>query len=78
MVDGELVFEHDVEEAFCKGLCYDEDRIYVCGGRKVERKMRKLSSSIIYILNRHDYSLIERYENTEIKAIKGAIHFPDQ
>ncbi|MDA8908873.1 hypothetical protein N9I65_01715 [bacterium] len=78
MVDGELVFEHDVEEAFCKGLCYDEDRIYVCGGRKVERKMRKLSSSIIYILNRHDYSLIEKYENTEIKAIKGAIHFPDQ
>ena len=41
MVDGELVFEHDAEEAFCKGLCYDDEYIYLCGGRKMERRHRK-------------------------------------
>jgi len=76
-VEGELVFEHDADESFCKGMCYDEDHIFLCGGRKMERKMRKFSSSMVYILDRKDYSLIEKYENSEIKAIKGAIIYPE-
>lgn len=77
MVEGELVFEHDAEEAFCKGLCYDDEHIYVCGGRKRERRYRKQSSSIIYILRRSDYALVDTYESSEIKAIKGAIRLPE-
>lgn len=73
MVEGELVFEHDSEEAYCKGLAHDEDRIYLCGGRKMERKLRKRSNSVLYLLDRRDHSLVEKYENTEIKAVKGAI-----
>jgi len=73
IVDGELRFEHDAEEAFCKGFCYDDDYIYLCGGRKRERRHRRNSSSIIYILNRADYSLARTFESSEIKAIKGAI-----
>ncbi|MAS95969.1 MAG: hypothetical protein CMO55_22420 [Verrucomicrobiales bacterium] len=73
MVEGELVFEHDSEESFCKGLCYDDEFIYLCGGRKMERKHRKNSNSIIYILDRRDYSLVRMFESKEIKAIKGAI-----
>ncbi|MDF1861585.1 MAG: hypothetical protein P1U87_15320 [Verrucomicrobiales bacterium] len=76
MVEGELVFEHDSDEAFCKGLCYDENYIYLCGGRKMERRHRKKSSSILYVLNRSDYSLARKFESTDIKAVKGAILRP--
>lgn len=76
MVEGELVFEHDSDEAFCKGLCYDENYIYLCGGRKMERRHRKKSSSILYVLNRNDYSLARKFESTDIKAVKGAILRP--
>lgn len=77
MVEGELVFEHDAEEAFCKGIAHDNDHIYLCGGRKMERRHRKHSSSIIYVLRRGDYSLVETIESADIKAIKGAIRLPD-
>lgn len=77
MVDGELVFEHDAEEAFCKGIAHDENHIFLCGGRKMERRHRKNSSSILYVLRRNDYSLVETIESTDIKAIKGAIRHPD-
>ena len=77
MVEGGLVFEHDAEEAFCKGLAYDDEHIYLCGGRKRERRERKHSSSIIYVLRRSDYSLVETIESADIKAIKGAIRLPD-
>ncbi len=76
MVDRELVFEHNADEAFCKGLCYDDRYVYLCGGRKMPRSQRKNSSSIIYILNRSDHSLARTFESTEIKAIKGAIVRP--
>lgn len=76
MVEGELVFEHDSDEAFCKGLCYDDEFIYLCGGRKMKRKYRKKSNSIIYVLNRDDYSLARKFESTDIKAVKGAIIRP--
>jgi len=73
MVDGELVFEHDPDESFCKGLCYDEKNIFICGGRKMTRSKRKFSNSIIHILDKNDYSLFEKLEIEEIKAIKGGI-----
>ncbi len=76
MVEGELVFEHDAEEAFCKGLCHDDEHIYLCGGRKMERKLRRHSSSIIYQLRRNDYRLVDTLESGDIKAIKGAIRQP--
>jgi hypothetical protein len=73
MVDGELVFEHNPDESFCKGLCYDDAFIYLCGGRKMTRSKRKFSNSVIHILNKNDYSLVEKLEIEEIKAIKGGI-----
>lgn len=73
MVDGELVFEHDPDESFCKGLCYDYDFIFLCGGRKMTRSKRKFSNSVIHILNKNDYSLVKKLEIEEIKAIKGGI-----
>jgi len=76
MVDGELVFEHDAEEAFCKGLCYDDRHIYLCGGKKMPRRHRKRSSSVIYIIDRNDYSLVRTFRSDEIKAVKGAILRP--
>ncbi len=76
MVEGELVFEHDAEAAFCKGLCHDDEHLYLCGGRKMERRRRRHSSSIIYILRRDDYSLVDTFESAEIKAIKGAVRIP--
>ena len=73
MVEGELVFEHDPDESFCKGLCYNHEFIYLCGGRKMTRSKRKFSNSVIHILNKKDYSLVEKLEIEEIKAIKGGI-----
>jgi hypothetical protein len=73
MVEGELVFEHDSQESFCKGLCYDDSYAYLCGGRKMERRYRKNSNSIIYKLDRSDFSLIRTFESESIKAVKGAI-----
>ena len=73
MVEGELVFEHDPDESFCKGLCYDNEFIYLCGGRKMTRSKRKFSNSVIHILNKKDYSLVEKLEIEDIKAVKGGI-----
>jgi hypothetical protein len=73
MLEGELVFEHDSEESFCKGLTYDKDFLYLCGGRKQPRAKRKNSNAVIYVLNRKDFSLAEQFESEEIKAVKGVI-----
>lgn len=76
LVEGELVFEHDSEEAFCKGLAHDDNYFYLCGGKKMERRHRKKSSSVIYQVRRSDYSLVAKHESVEIKAVKGAILRP--
>jgi hypothetical protein len=73
MVDGELVFEHDPDESFCKGLCYDDKFVFICGGKKMTRSKRKFSNSVIHILNKSNYNLVEKLEIEEIKAIKGGI-----
>jgi hypothetical protein len=39
----------------------------------MERRRRKYSNSIIYMLDRSDFSLIRTFESEAIKAVKGAI-----
>jgi hypothetical protein len=73
MLEGELVFEHDSEESFCKGLTYDKDFLYLCGGRKQARAKRKNSNGVICVLNRKDFSLAEQFESEQIKAVKAVI-----
>ncbi len=73
MVDNELVFTHDPDYAFCKGLAYDDRYIYLCGGRKKSRLLRRSANGVIYILDRHDYHLIEMFESSQINAIKGCL-----
>lgn len=73
MVEGELVWEHSADESFCKGLCYDDEYIYMCGGLKSTRKKRKDSRAVIYIISRKDYSLVKKILHNEVKAVKGAI-----
>jgi len=73
MFNGELVYEHDSDESFCKGLTYDDDRFYLCGGRKQTREKRKFSNAMLYILDRQTFELIEHFESPDIKAIKGVI-----
>ena len=73
MVNKKLVFEHDPDESFCKGLCYNNEFIYLCCRKKMTRSKRKFSNSVIHILNKSNYSLVEKLEIEEIKAIKGGI-----
>ena len=73
MVNKELVFEHDADYAFCKGLAYDDRYLYICGGRKKTRLLRRSANAVIYILNRQDYSLVETFESGAINAIKGCL-----
>ena len=73
MVNNELVFEHDPDMDFCKGLTFNDDYIYLCGGKKETRRFRRNTNAVIYKLDRHDYSLIERLEFENIRAIKGCL-----
>jgi hypothetical protein len=73
MVEGELVWEHDPGESFCKGLCFDEQSIYVCGGRKAARSKRKNTAGIIYILDRNSFRLKKTIEHPKLKGIRGAL-----
>lgn len=73
IVNNELVFEHDPDYAFCKGLAYDENYLYLCGGRKKTRLLRRFAGGVIYKLNRKDYRLAAIIEPAGIKAIKGCL-----
>jgi hypothetical protein len=73
MVDGKLVWEHDPDESFCKGLCLDESYIYMCGGKIARRKKREQTLGVIYVLNRSDYSLAKKIEHPELRGIRGAV-----
>ncbi|MAB75218.1 MAG: hypothetical protein CMO47_02000 [Verrucomicrobiales bacterium] len=64
------MFEHDSQESFYKVLRCNDPHAYLCGGRKMERRRPKYSNSIIYMLNRSDFSPIRTFES---EAIKGAI-----
>ncbi len=73
MVDGELVWEHDPDESFCKGLCLDARYIYMCGGKKAIRTKRKNTLGIIYVIDRFNHSLVKKIENDKVKGIRGAL-----
>lgn len=73
MVDGQLVWEHDPDASFCKGLCYDEKHIFVCGGKKAERTRRKQTAGIIYVLDRNTYEPVKTIEHEKIRGLRGAI-----
>lgn len=73
MVDGELVWEHDPDESFCKGLCHDDRFIYMCGGKKAERARRKSTRGVIYVIDKKRYHLVKKIENDRLMGIRGAI-----
>lgn len=73
MVDGNLVWDHDPDESFCKGLCYDEKHIFICGGKKAKRARRKHTAGIIYVLDRNTYELVKTIEHEKIRGLRGAL-----
>lgn len=73
MVEGDLVWEHDPEESFCKGLCHDDQYIYVCGGKKAIRTMRKNTPGIIYVVDKFGYRFVKKIEHDQVRGIRGAL-----
>ncbi len=59
-VDGELVFEHDPNEIFCKDFSIDEDYVYLVGGDVCRRQGRTEADSVLFLLDREDFQLIEK------------------
>ncbi len=58
-VDGELVFDHDPNEVFCKDFSVDEDYIYLVGGDVCRRSGRTEADSVLFLLDR-DFNLLEK------------------
>jgi hypothetical protein len=59
MVDGELVFEHDPNEFFCKDFCFHKGNYFLVGGSVKKRGDRKDADGVLFILNA-DYRLVEQ------------------
>ena len=73
MVDGELVWEHDPDESFCKSFCADEHYIYFCGGTKASREKRKDTGGIIYLIDKKTYQLERKITGGGLRGIRGAL-----
>ena len=73
MVEGELVWEHDPDESFCKALCSDVQYIYFCGGMKATRKKRKNTAGVIYVIDKHSYKLVRKITRDGLRGIRGAM-----
>jgi hypothetical protein len=73
MVEGELVWEHNPDESFCKALCHDDRHIFFCGGQKASREKRKNTPGVIYVIDRGTFKLIKKINDTQLKGIRGAI-----
>ena len=73
MINKELVFEHDGDESFCKGLCWDDEYFYLCGGEKKKLGERSGGKSIIYIVDKNDYSLVDKIILDSIANIKSSL-----
>ncbi len=73
MADGKLVWEHDPDESFCKGLCFDDRQLFICGGRKAERAARKHTAGIIYVLDKSTFELIKTIEHEQIRGLRGCL-----
>jgi len=72
-VNNELVFEHNPDTVFCKGLTYNDRYYYLCGGKKKTRVLRRTANGVIYIVDRQTYKLVETIDTNHIKAIKGCL-----
>lgn len=77
MVEGELVWEHDPDESFCKALCSDEHYIYFCGGMKAARNKRKNTAGVIYVIDKKTYSLVRKIRRDGLMGIRGALLVDD-
>jgi hypothetical protein len=73
MVEGEVVWQHDPDESFCKAFCTDEKYIYFCGGMKASRAKRKDTAGIIYLIDRKTYRLERKIEQDGLRGIRGAM-----
>ena len=71
MLDGKLVWEHDSNEAFCKGLCWDDNYFYLCGGMKAKREDRRYSKGIIYIVDKNNFETVAKITDSSAYNIKG-------
>lgn len=74
MINNEMVFKHDPDEAFCKGLAWDDKYFYLCGGEKRLSGDRKNGGGIIYIIDKNNYSLVKKIMNPNIKNIKSVFN----
>lgn len=77
MIDNALVFEYDCKESFCKGLTWDNNYLYLCGGNKLQRHERKNGKGIIYIIDRNNFKLVEKITDLNISNIKGCEIYED-
>jgi hypothetical protein len=72
MADGKLVWTHDPDESFCKGLCFDRQHFFICGGKKAVRSKRKDTAGIIYVLDRNSFEWVNTIEHEKIRGLRGA------
>jgi hypothetical protein len=73
MVDGKLVWDHNPDDSFCKALCYDQQHIFICGGKKAKRTRRKNTPGVIYVLDRNTYELVRTIQHEKIRGLRGAM-----
>lgn len=71
MINKELVFEHDHRESFCKGLTWDDNYFYLCGGAKGVRAARMDLKGIMYIIDKKSLTLVEKITHPEMGNLKG-------
>lgn len=70
MVNGNLVFEHDPDQVFCKDFSADAERIYIVGGQICAREERKHSDGVVFVLDR-DYRLQKEIRIPGVGGIRG-------
>lgn len=73
MVDGELVWEHNPDESFCKALCHDDQHIFFCGGQKATREKRKNTPGVIYVIDRSTFKLVKKITDNQLLGVRGVI-----
>lgn len=73
MMEGELVWEHNPDESFCKALCHDDRYIFFCGGQKASREKRKNTPGVIYVIDRSTFKLVKKITDNQLKGVRGAI-----
>lgn len=70
MINGELVFEYDPQQYFCKDFSMDEEHVYIVGGRNTERHRRAEADGVLFILDRR-YQLVETCVISGLGGLNG-------